>query len=94
MIKKGGPPREAFDKENVEPVSFTKDDPFWDLSPMLNLIEKEVRANEVDTLIILKRTKKGIMSYWRGTESLTTALGILSYSQLNMYAENVLIKEE
>ena len=94
MTIKGGPPREAFNKKNVEPISFSEDDSFWDLSPMLNMIENEVRSNEISTLIILKKTKKGIMSYWRGNESLTMALGMLSYAQLNLYTENVLIKED
>jgi len=93
MIK-GGPKREAFGKENVEPISFSKDDPFWDLSPMLNLIEKEARAGEMDTLLILKRSKKGIMSYWRGTESLSIVLGMLSYGQLSLYADHVLMKDD
>ena len=88
----GGPKKEAFNTPKIKPMNFSGNDPFWDLSPMLLDLEKDVRDDKTTTLIIIQQSKAGMRMYWRGTETLITALGLLEYTKQTLWAENCLTK--
>jgi len=82
----GGPSRKAFGKKDIIPMNFTDGtDPFWDLAPKLNEVEKEARNGKTNVLIIIQRSDEGISTYWRGTKPLTAALGSLEFGKLQLY---------
>ena len=85
----GGPSKDSFYKENVTPINFSESS-FWDLGATLANIEKNIRDGKLKDILIIQRMDNGdgaLRLVWRGTQPMTTALGMLAW------AENQLLNE-
>lgn len=85
---RGGPEKKSFNRDNVTTVSFTEDDPFWDVGGILNSLEKNIRSGNIEDLILIQRKKGELHIHWRGTNPMTTALGMLRWGEQNILDEN------
>lgn len=86
----GGPEKKSFFKDKVVPANFSKSDPFWDFGETFKILEEDIRKGNIeDYIVIVKHKDLGIKSLWRGVHPLSTALGMLSYCQIDLFDKNV-----
>lgn len=73
--------KEAYGKENVVPVNFLRDNPFYDIGSILTKIEKDINDGEIEDIIIVCRAKDSLRYIWRGESRGTTFLGMLEWAK-------------
>jgi len=86
---KGGAEKKAFNKKGIVPVNFSSEDPFWDFGAIFTNIESAIRNGEIEDLIVITRGKKGVLPIWRGMNTLTVALGMLTYAAIDLHRAKV-----
>jgi len=62
-------------------MSFSDEDPFWDVGAIANNLDKKCRDGTVLDFILICRTGDDVGYSWRGKSPMTTVLGMMDYAK-------------
>jgi len=83
----GGPEKRSFNKDNVYPTNFTSDDPFWDTAAICSNLEQEIREGSIHDFILIQHKEGQLTLNWRGSNPMTTGLGMLAWAEKELLRE-------